>query len=345
MRKKAGILTVTVFTLLCMLSIWPFALVRKDVTYESQATEYLYTNADQKISTQMEQTFAARESILRGVAFAVDFTGDNCNVIFRLKDEAGKVLAEQTVSLDAEYVDRYYWINMNARLKKGLEYSWCVEIQNAEQVNGGFLYSTKQETDTAGNDELRVDGEYYEGQAVSSYIYGEPLNIVNTICLWAFILMIGITLLGMIIPIEECDLLKKTEQLLEKYRNVILTAEIIVVTALVIRSCFTQAVDWDEAYTWDIVKNNSFFGVIKAQSIDNHPPLYFLLVKIAAILFGDKIMVYKLVSVAGMLASMILCATLLKKDGALWRRFRQYLCWDLRRILSFITLMSECTPG
>lgn len=313
MRKKAGILTVTVFTLLCMLSIWPFALVRKDVTYESQATEYLYTNADQKISTQMEQTFAARESILRGVAFAVDFTGDNCNVIFRLKDEAGKVLAEQTVSLDAEYVDRYYWINMNARLKKGLEYSWCVEIQNAEQVNGGFLYSTKQETDTAGNDELRVDGEYYEGQAVSSYIYGEPLNIVNTICLWAFILMIGITLLGMIIPIEECDLLKKTEQLLEKYRNVILTAEIIVVTALVIRSCFTQAVDWDEAYTWDIVKNNSFFGVIKAQSIDNHPPLYFLLVKIAAILFGDKIMVYKLVSVAGMLASMILCATLLKK--------------------------------
>ena len=299
--------------LLCMLSVWPLALVRKDVKYETQSTAYLLTNDGQAYNTGMEQIFTAQESVLRTIAFAVDFSGETCETVFRLCDEEGKTLEEQAISLEEGNAGRYYYLDVNAQLKKGHKYSWCVEIQNAEQMQSGFLYTANGEISAAGNDELYVDGEFFDGQAVASYTYGEPLNAVNSIFLWAFIIMTGISVLGIITGGEEGKLLKKAEGFLVKFQNVILAAEIFTVTALVVRSCFTQAVDWDEAYTWDIVKNNSFWGVIEAQSIDNHPPLYFLLVKIAAVLFGDKIMVYKLVSVAGMVASMVLCATLLKK--------------------------------
>ena len=300
-------------TLLCMLSVWPLAFVRKDTKDETQSNAYLLTNSGQAYNAGLEQVFTAQESVLRKVAFAVDFSGENCDAIFRLRDEEGKILMEQKVSFAEEDKDRYYYVDVETRLKKGHRYSWCVEIQDAEQIQSGFLYTANGEISAAGNEMLYVDGEFWDGQAVASYTYGKPLNIVNVLCLWAFIIMAGISILGIITGREEGKTLKKADELLMKFQNDILVAEITVVTALVVRSCFTQAVDWDEAYTWDIVKNHSFWGVIEAQSIDNHPPLYFLLVKIAAMLFGDKIMVYKLVSVAGMVASMVLCATLLKK--------------------------------
>ncbi len=313
MKKKAGILITICIMVLCMLSVWPIALVRKDTKCETRSTAYLTTNGEQAANSQVEQTFIAQESVLKQIAFAVHFEGESCDVIFRLKDKEGKILEEQQIQLSAENSDRYYYTDTGARLKKGQEYSWSVEIQNAEQVRGGLLYTANGEITAPGNDTLYVDGEYYDGQAVTSYTYGAPLNIVNVLCLWAFICMTGFSVLGILNKGKDGKVFHKAEELLEKYQNIILIAEILVVTALVVRSCFTQAVDWDEAYTWDIVKNNSFLGVIRAQSIDNHPPLYFLFVKIAALIFGDKIMVYKLVSVAGMLASMVLCAVLLKK--------------------------------
>lgn len=313
MRKKAGILTAAFMMLLCMFCVWPFALVRKDTKCETRSTAYLFTNQEQLYNTQMEQTFIAQESVLRKVGFAVHFTGEKCDAVFQLKDKEEKVLTERSVQLEAGDSDRYCYVDAGIRLKKGNEYRWSLEVQNAEQVQSGFLYTADGEISAVGNENLYVDGVLYEGQAVTSYTYGEPLNAANILCLWAFVLMAGSCILEIITKKQENNVLKKAEELLKKYQNIILAAEILIVTALVVRSCFTQAVDWDEAYTWDIVKNNSFWGVIQAQSIDNHPPLYFLFVKIAAILFGDKIMVYKLVSVAGMLAAMILCATLLKK--------------------------------
>ena len=313
MKKKAGILTVAFIMLLCMLCVWPFALVRKDTKCETGSTAYLTTNGEQTANSQMEQTFIAQESVLKQIAFAVHFESESCDVTFRLEDKAGKILKEQQIQLSVEDSDRYYYVDTNARLKKGQEYSWRVEIQNAEQVRGGLLYTANGEITAPGNEALYVDGKYYDGQAVTSYTYGAPLNIINVLCLWAFICMTGFSTLGILNKRKDSRVFHKAEELLEKYQNMILIAEILVVTALVVRSCFTQAVDWDEAYTWDIVKNNSFLGVIRAQSVDNHPPLYFLFVKIAALIFGDKIMVYKLVSVAGMLSSMVLCAVLLKK--------------------------------
>lgn len=313
MKKKAGILAVAFIMLLCMFCVWPFALVRKDTKCETGSTAYLTTNREQTANSKIEQIFIAQESVLKQIAFAVHFEGESCDVTFRLEDKEGKILKEQQIQLSGEDSDRYYYVDTSARLKKGQEYSWTVEIQNAEQVMSGLLYTSNGEITARGNDTLYVDGEYCEGQAVTSYTYAAPLNTVNVLCLWAFIGMTGFSVLGILDKQKDGKVFNKAEEYLEKYQNVILIAEMLVVTGLVVRSCFTQAVDWDEAYTWDIVKNNSFLGVIRAQSIDNHPPLYFLLVKIAALLFGDKIMVYKLVSVAGMLASMVLCATLLKK--------------------------------
>lgn len=198
MKKKAGILIVAFIMLLCMLCVWPFALVRKDTKCETGSTAYLTTNGEQTANSQVEQTFIAQESVLKQIAFAVHFESESCDVTFRLEDKAGKILKEQQIQLSVEDSDRYYYVDTNARLKKGQEYSWRVEIQNAERVMSGLLYTSNGEITAPGNDTLYVDGEYYDGQAVTSYTYGAPLNAINVLCLWAFIWMIGFSVLGII---------------------------------------------------------------------------------------------------------------------------------------------------
>lgn len=101
--------------------------------------------------------------------------------------------------------------------------------------------------------------------------------------------------------------------ILERYQYLFLVAEILVITLLLIRSSATLAVDWDEAYTWNIVTQNSLMGVISMQAIDNHPPLYFLMVKVATLLFGSTMLVFKMVSIMGGVATMALGATLVRK--------------------------------
>lgn len=311
MKKKTGAVLIILIMLLCMGSIWPLQFVRKDTTYQTESINYISSREQWGVRGQIQQYFIAQESILKQIAFALDFEGDGCDVLFRVEKEDGTVLTEQEIHLTAEEDDRFHDVILNVKLKKGNLYCFSVEMQEGAET--GILYTANGESTALGNDELWLDGEYCDGQAVSSYTYGKPLNMINILCLWAVILMLGLPAIFSLLEIKESKLRHKIEELLEKYQYVILAAEILLVTALVIRSCFTQAVDWDEAYTWNLVKNNSFFGIIKAQSIDPHPAFYFLMVKIAAMIFGDKILVYKLVSVAGMLASMLLCATVLRK--------------------------------
>ena len=64
-------------------------------------------------------------------------------------------------------------------------------------------------------------------------------------------------------------------------------------------SCaFYKSMWFDEAYTLALVKQ-SIFNIINITSYDVHPPLYYLILKIMSFIFGEHIIVYRVISVLG----------------------------------------------
>ena len=84
---------------------------------------------------------------------------------------------------------------------------------------------------------------------------------------------------------------------------------IFVFTALYVSLIFNRNIWTDEAYTMELVRENSFWGIIQNTAIDVHPPLYYLIVKCFVLLFGDTFIVYKAVSIVPMTLTMLLAVT------------------------------------
>lgn len=314
MSKKVGVIIISLVMIAACVSIWPLKFIRKDVVYWTQSSQYQYMeNALSPDSDAvLEQTFIAQEAYLKQIAFAVAFSGSECDIRFSLYNQENEQLFERQIVLGAEYNSGFFYVDINKWVKKGEQYTFGVEVLNAENVNPQFMYTLEGEPTAKGNLLMMVNGESFDAQAVTSYTYEEPLNYKNAVCIWAAILTLGLSVIGMLYR-KEWKSEIWADKILDKYQYVLLALEILFVTALVVRVSFTETVDWDEAYTWKIVTRNSLWGIIQAQAIDPHPPLYFLMAKLATLVFGNKMMVFKAVSVAGALASMLMCATLVRK--------------------------------
>lgn len=163
---------------------------------------------------------------------------------------------------------------------------------------------------------LYLDGEVSDGQAVLRYTYGFPLNSRNVICLWAFILTAGLSVLELLKNKEigsSLTAIRKADELLNRFQIPLLLFEMAVILFLIIRICRNEAVDWDEAYTWWITTKKAVPEMIRETAADVHPPLYYLFVKTAMAIFGKNIFVAKMVSVAGTAATCLLGITLIRK--------------------------------
>ena len=90
---------------------------------------------------------------------------------------------------------------------------------------------------------------------------------------------------------------------------------ILLFTAMYISLIFNRNIWTDEAYTIELVRENSFPGIIRGAAVDVHPPLYYLIVKCFVILLGDAFWVYKAVSIVPMVLTMVLVCLY----GMLWR--------------------------
>lgn len=84
---------------------------------------------------------------------------------------------------------------------------------------------------------------------------------------------------------------------------------VIAFTAMYISLIFNKNIWTDEAYTMELVRENSFWGIIRNTANDVHPPLYYLIVKCFVLLLGDAFPVYKAVSVIPMALTMLLALT------------------------------------
>lgn len=74
-----------------------------------------------------------------------------------------------------------------------------------------------------------------------------------------------------------------------------------------------MGVEFDEGFTWNIVVYNSFRGICAATAADVHPPLYYLIIKSAFLIFGQSIKVLTWVSIVPVLLGMILSSILISK--------------------------------
>ena len=103
------------------------------------------------------------------------------------------------------------------------------------------------------------------------------------------------------------------EELKFRWEKVLLFAEGILCAVLLISVCFNNNVWWDEASTIDLVINNTWKEILLYTAKDVHPPLYYFMVKLTTIIFGNSLFVIKMVSVFANIAMMVLGITKIYK--------------------------------
>lgn len=99
----------------------------------------------------------------------------------------------------------------------------------------------------------------------------------------------------------------------KRVKAAILAIEILISFVLFYTLSGGMGVEFDEGFTWNIVVYNSFRGICAATAADVHPPLYYLIIKVAFLLFGQSIKVLTWVSIVPVLLGMILSSVFISK--------------------------------
>ncbi|MDE7478775.1 MAG: glycosyltransferase family 39 protein [Lachnospiraceae bacterium] len=86
----------------------------------------------------------------------------------------------------------------------------------------------------------------------------------------------------------------------------LLILAVILISVLYVSLIFNQNIWTDEAFTIDLVSNNTIYGIISGTANDVHPPLYYLIAKVFVSMFGSGFQVYKIVSIVPVALTMFL---------------------------------------
>lgn len=100
---------------------------------------------------------------------------------------------------------------------------------------------------------------------------------------------------------------------LEKNTKVIHISIIILGTIFILLGAFHTSIWFDESYSVGIAKH-SFIDIWKITGNDVHPSLYYWLLHIVYLIFGNNILIYRLFSVLAIIILGILGYTHIKKD-------------------------------
>ncbi len=195
--KKVVRSIIIIATAIFMLCVWPLCIVRKEIgIYPQQGISYAETEQYITADSSYMQTFTAQTEKLNGITVILNQMVELSKVDFlvELIDEEGK----QVYSKQLNLCEMGNQIPVNKWLKKGREYT--IKVSVPEEANGAFKcpYTVKEEQHAVGSKEFRIGEQVIDGQAVVLYEYAFPLNAKNIACLWAFILIIGISLYGLV---------------------------------------------------------------------------------------------------------------------------------------------------
>ncbi len=121
----------------------------------------------------------------------------------------------------------------------------------------------------------------------------------------------------------------------------ILILEVVVLTIILWTLTGGTGVAFDEAFTWKLVTDNDFAGIAKATAADVHPPLYYFIAKLTLGIFGKKLRVLSMTSVAPSVILMILAATIIYRRWGFWVSFIFNLGVALSPTMSYYNVESR----
>ena len=93
----------------------------------------------------------------------------------------------------------------------------------------------------------------------------------------------------------------------------VLVAEALGLAIVLYSLTYDNGVEWDEAFTWWIITKQDIPGLLEATAADVHPPLYYLIGKLALWLFGESHHVLAVVSVVPIAGCMFLNGIVTKR--------------------------------
>lgn len=108
------------------------------------------------------------------------------------------------------------------------------------------------------------------------------------------------------------------EEFLDKHQLWVLLLQLAGIVAMTAYICCNKALDWDEAYSFQMVTKYSFGEMIQKTAADIHPPLYYILLRLFCGIFGTDFLGMKLFSVLFETLTMVLGITLVRKNWG-WR--------------------------
>ncbi len=88
---------------------------------------------------------------------------------------------------------------------------------------------------------------------------------------------------------------------------------VLVSGAIYLGGCFQNSLWFDDAYTVGLM-NQDFLGVIKWATFDVHPHLYYVMLKIFTLVFGNSLPVMRIFSVIGAVLFVSLGLTHVRRD-------------------------------
>lgn len=324
MKKKLriGILLITLILMIC---VWPVCLVRKTADISSNmASDYEATEQFVSNTTPYVQTFVAQTARLDYIKFKLVFDQDITAlagaVHFKIVDTNNQPIVEKDLAF-SEY-EGYFWeTEVNKWIDKGAEYTIVVTVDDEYSNIFQGAHTLNTADDAPGNVSLFMGEEQIDGQGLICYGYGYPLNIKNVVCLWGFILAVGLCLYiccgaerDIILPGKAGVLWDKLWSLLHKYQVMILIAEMLGILLMIAYICRNKAVDWDEAYSVMMVTKLSLSEMLHTTALDMHPPLFYIMLRIFGTLFGTSFFALKMMSVLFTGCTMLLGVTIVRKN-------------------------------
>lgn len=103
-------------------------------------------------------------------------------------------------------------------------------------------------------------------------------------------------------------------------RQIVLWATLLLCTAIMISLCFDEGIDLDEAYSYRTVHGNTLGGIVHKiiEAHDTDIPLWYCALRVWTWIFGESWFSYKLSVVLGNVATMLLGATVIRKNWGYW---------------------------
>lgn len=202
---RIGVMVLCAVIICC---VWPVCIFRRTMNVDAVAVVDWKSTANIASSNEnLEQFFIAQTSRLEYIAIVVECYGDfqeDDSLFFELCDSDGEIVVSDNISFDDIESNKYYYIPIGKWITKGEEYSYRLSVSENCKGEMHGVYTEQSEGGT-GSTRYVVGDLLIDGEAYTRYGYGYPMNIKNVICIWAFILTIGLTICNALKGVTEKD--------------------------------------------------------------------------------------------------------------------------------------------